>query len=126
MKASECKRIVFSSSATVYQPSETPLDESKPLGPSNPYGQTKFMIEQFLQDVAVSDKTWSIDILRYFNPVGAHPSGLIGENPLGNISMIGAVKSVSDESDDIVATRPLSRLSRLRERQLCLILGPLF
>ncbi|CAD7962563.1 unnamed protein product [Amoebophrya sp. A25] len=83
MKASGCKRIVFSSSATVYQPSEVPLDESKPLGPSNPYGQTKFMIEQFLQDLYVSDKSFSIDILRYFNPVGAHPSGLIGEDPTG-------------------------------------------
>ncbi|CAD7940892.1 unnamed protein product [Amoebophrya sp. A120] len=78
-----CRRLVFSSSATVYQPSEVPLDEGKPLGPSNPYGQTKFMIEQFLQDLCVSDATFAVDILRYFNPVGAHPSGLIGENPTG-------------------------------------------
>lgn len=83
MKASGCKKIVFSSSATVYQPSELPLDEMKPLGPSNPYGQTKLMIEQILRDVFVSDPKFSIDILRYFNPVGAHPSGLIGENPTG-------------------------------------------
>ncbi len=78
-----CKKIVFSSSATVYQPCETPLNEENALGASNPYGHTKRYIEQFLQDLYTSDKTWSISILRYFNPVGAHPSGLIGENPLG-------------------------------------------
>lgn len=82
-QTAHCRKIVFSSSATVYQPCETPLDESKPLGPSNPYGQTKFMIEQFLRDLTVSDKSFAVDILRYFNPVGAHPSGLIGENPTG-------------------------------------------
>ena len=68
------------------------LDEDKPLGASNPYGQTKFMIEIILQDVfnskgeyfADKSKRWNIAILRYFNPVGAHPSGLIGENPLGH------------------------------------------
>lgn len=78
-----CKQIVFSSSATVYKACEEPLDEGKPLGPSNPYGQTKFMIEQILQDLYVSDKTMCISILRYFNPCGAHPSGLVGENPAG-------------------------------------------
>ena len=83
MTKHNCKKIVFSSSATVYRPAEEPLDESKPLGPSNPYGQTKLMIENFLQDLFRSDPDWHISILRYFNPVGAHPSGLIGENPLG-------------------------------------------
>lgn len=83
MRAAGVKKIVFSSSATVYQPCDTPLDEDKPLGPSNPYGQTKFMIEQILKDLFESDKAFAISILRYFNPVGAHPSGLIGENPSG-------------------------------------------
>ena len=89
-----CQQIVFSSSATVYQPSEEPLDEDKPLGASNPYGQTKFMIEIILKDLFASGSKyftcpggesmkWKISILRYFNPVGAHPTGLIGENPLG-------------------------------------------
>jgi len=87
-----CNSIVFSSSATVYQPCETLLDEDKPLGASNPYGQTKYMIEIILKDLYASGgkyfpnaaaMKWKISILRYFNPVGAHPSGLIGENPLG-------------------------------------------
>jgi len=81
MEASGCNAIVFSSSATVYRPCETPLDESKPLGCSNPYGWTKFMIEQILQDAAVANKKLCVSILRYFNPVGAHPSGQIGESP---------------------------------------------
>lgn len=84
MREVNCKKIVFSSSATVYQPSEKPLDEESLLGASNPYGYTKQYIEQFLKDLYTSDKTWAISILRYFNPVGAHPSGLIGENPLGH------------------------------------------
>merc|ERR1712217_727692 len=78
-----CKRIVFSSSATVYKPSEDPLDEEKPMGCSNPYGWTKFMIEQILLDTATADKELAVSILRYFNPVGAHPSGKIGESPSG-------------------------------------------
>lgn len=83
LKEVNCKTFVFSSSATVYRPSDAPLDELQPLGASNPYGHTKRMIEQFLEDCYVADKSWRISILRYFNPVGAHPSGLIGENPLG-------------------------------------------
>merc|ERR1711920_17646 len=78
-----CKRIVFSSSATVYKPCEEPIDEEKPLGCSNPYGWTKFMIEQILMDAAKADKELNVSILRYFNPVGAHPSGKIGESPQG-------------------------------------------
>jgi len=83
MEASACKVLVFSSSATVYKPSEDLLDEAKDLGCSNPYGWTKFMIEQILMDAVAADSKLAVSILRYFNPVGAHPSGLIGESPLG-------------------------------------------
>jgi UDP-glucose 4-epimerase len=76
--------IVFSSSATVYgEPSRVPIREDAPLSPTNPYGRTKLMIEQILRDLAASDPVWHVAILRYFNPVGAHPSGLIGEDPNG-------------------------------------------
>lgn len=80
-----CKTMVFSSSATVYKPREEhqPLDESQTLGPINPYGQTKVFIEQIMQDLYVSDNTWSLELLRYFNPTGAHPSGRLGEHPNG-------------------------------------------
>ena len=78
------KTIVFSSSATVYGiPQRVPLDESHPLNALSPYGTTKLQIEQILRDVAVSDPSWRVVLLRYFNPVGAHPSGMIGENPMG-------------------------------------------
>ena len=76
------KKIVFSSSATVYgKPKSLPIREDFPLSTTNPYGTTKLMIEDILRDLYLSDKDWSIAILRYFNPIGAHPSGLIGENP---------------------------------------------
>jgi UDP-glucose 4-epimerase len=83
--AAGIKRIVFSSSATVYgDSSEMPLRESMPIGTAtNPYGWSKIMMEQILRDVQVSDPEWSVSLLRYFNPVGAHPSGLIGEDPSG-------------------------------------------
>ncbi|CDI78281.1 UDP-glucose 4-epimerase, putative [Eimeria acervulina] len=82
MTVSGVKCFVFSSSATVYAPKpESKINETDPLGPSNPYGQTKLMIEQILKDVYIADNSWKISILRYFNPVGAHPSGLIGESP---------------------------------------------
>ncbi len=75
-------QLIFSSSATVYgQPKTMPVTEAAPIQPINPYGQTKAMIEQMLQDLAVSDPRWHISLLRYFNPIGAHPSGLIGEDP---------------------------------------------
>lgn len=78
------KRIVFSSSATVYgNPKAVPIREDFPLSTTNPYGETKLMIERILKDVWVSDNEWSVSILRYFNPIGAHKSGLIGENPRG-------------------------------------------
>lgn len=84
MKRAKVKTLVFSSSATVYgMPSYLPLDEKHPLGPANPYGRTKFFIEEMLKDLYQSDDDWRIGILRYFNPVGAHESGLIGEDPLG-------------------------------------------
>lgn len=79
-----CKKIVFSSSATVYgKPASLPITEDFPLHTTNPYGSTKLMIEMILKDLYVSDNDWSIAILRYFNPIGAHKSGLIGENPNG-------------------------------------------
>lgn len=78
------KKIVFSSSATVYGAStEVPLVEGMPLGATNPYGRTKLFIEEILRDLYVSDKDWCIALLRYFNPIGAHKSGLIGEDPKG-------------------------------------------
>jgi UDP-glucose 4-epimerase len=86
MKKYNVKKIVFSSSATVYgDPSELPLKETSRVGVgiTNPYGQTKFMIEQILRDLSFSDDTIEITLLRYFNPIGAHESGLIGEDPNG-------------------------------------------
>lgn len=78
------KKLVFSSSATVYgNPETVPIRENFPLSATNPYGRTKIMIEQILQDIYAADNTWSIALLRYFNPVGAHKSGLIGEDPRG-------------------------------------------
>jgi UDP-glucose 4-epimerase len=78
------KNMVFSSSATVYgDPHAVPITEDFPLSCTNPYGYTKLMIEQILQDLAVADSEWDITLLRYFNPVGAHESGLIGEDPGG-------------------------------------------
>lgn len=84
MKDHNCKKIVFSSSATVYgKPQSLPITEDFPLHTTNPYGTTKLMIEMILDDLYISDNDWSIAILRYFNPIGAHKSGLIGENPNG-------------------------------------------
>ena len=83
MIAANIKTLVFSSSATVYLPSNDPLKEDAPLGCSNPYGQTKRMMEIILEDVCKADPAWRVELLRYFNPVGAHPSGLIGEAPQG-------------------------------------------
>ena len=78
------KRIVFSSSATVYgKPESVPISENFPLSTTNPYGETKLVIERILSDLCVSDPEWSVSVLRYFNPIGAHKSGLIGEDPKG-------------------------------------------
>lgn len=83
MRRHGCRRLVFSSSATVYgDPQRVPIDEECRLGPTtNPYGTTKLMIEQILRDLHVSDAEWNIALLRYFNPIGAHKSGLLGESP---------------------------------------------
>lgn len=82
MVATGVRTLVFSSSATVYgNPGVAQFREDMPLSPVNPYGRTKLMIEDVLRDLAAADKTWRIALLRYFNPVGAHPSGLIGEDP---------------------------------------------
>ena len=84
MKKYNCKKIIFSSSATVYGlPKEVPIKEDFPLSTTNPYGSTKLMIEQILKDVCISDKDFCAILLRYFNPIGAHKSGLIGEEPNG-------------------------------------------
>lgn len=84
MSEYHAKHIVFSSSATVYgMPKTVPIREDFPLSTTNPYGETKLMIERILKDIWVSDPEWSVSVLRYFNPIGAHKSGLIGENPRG-------------------------------------------
>ena len=104
MKDYNCKKIVFSSSATVYgSPKELPIKEDFPLSTTNPYGTTKLIIEGILKDLYKSDNTFSIAILRYFNPIGAHKSALLGENPNGipNNLMPYIVK---------VATKELSEL----------------
>jgi len=84
MAAAGCFHLVFSSSATVYgEPKELPIREDAPLSATNPYGRTKLFIEEILRDVAHADARWKIALLRYFNPVGAHASGRIGEDPNG-------------------------------------------
>jgi UDP-glucose 4-epimerase len=84
MQAYGVKKIVFSSSATVYgAPERVPISEDFPLQATNPYGRTKLMIEKILRDLYIADNEWSIALLRYFNPIGAHPSGRIGEDPNG-------------------------------------------
>ena len=84
MDRAKCRRIVFSSSATVYgTPHYLPYDEAHPLAPVNPYGRTKYFIEEILKDWAKTDADKAVMLLRYFNPVGAHPSGDIGEDPMG-------------------------------------------
>lgn len=84
MREHNVKNIVFSSSATVYgSPKTVPIKEDFPLSVTNPYGRTKLMLEEILQDFVVADPEWNVILLRYFNPIGAHESGLIGENPKG-------------------------------------------
>jgi hypothetical protein len=85
MRNHGCKDIIFSSSATVYgDPDSLPLTEESPKKPAtNPYGWTKWMIEQILTDLHTADPEWNVVLLRYFNPIGAHPSGLMGEDPKG-------------------------------------------
>lgn len=85
MRSNHCKNIIFSSSATVYgDPAFVPITEECPKGTcTNPYGWTKSMLEQILTDIQLADKEWNVVLLRYFNPIGAHESGTIGENPNG-------------------------------------------
>ena len=84
MRSHGCKNLVFSSSATVYAGNPIPYVETMPAGaPASPYGWTKWMIERILTDLCAADSEWNVVLLRYFNPVGAHPSGLIGEDPQG-------------------------------------------
>ena len=84
MRKYNCKKIVFSSSATVYgDPASVPIKEDFPLSTTNPYGTTKLFIERILEDIYKADNEWSVILLRYFNPIGAHESGEIGENPNG-------------------------------------------
>lgn len=84
MEANGVRRLIFSSSATVYgMPKQVPIDETAPIGAVNPYGRTKQMIEQMLHDLVQANAGWGVAILRYFNPVGAHESGQIGEDPNG-------------------------------------------
>ena len=100
MQQNQVKKMVFSSSATVYgKPKYLPYDENHPKSPINPYGRSKLFIEDILRDISISDSEWSFAVLRYFNPVGAHESGLIGESPKGvpNNLMPYIVKVASGE-----------------------------
>lgn len=99
------EKLVFSSSACVYgEPKEVPIKEDSPLQPLNPYGQTKFIVEQIIKDIAVSDKEFKAAILRYFNPVGAHKSGLIGEDPQG----------IPDNLSPFIAQVAVGKLKKLK------------
>lgn len=96
MKKHNCKNIVFSSSCTVYgNPQYVPIDEKHPLKAVSPYGRTKLIIEDILRDVAASDPEWKIILLRYFNPVGAHPSGRIGEHQIMLNNLMPWVQAVA-------------------------------
>ena len=102
MTENKCFNLIFSSSATVYgNPKALPIKEDFPLHTTNPYGTTKLFIEYILNDLYISDNKWNITILRYFNPIGAHSSGLIGENPNGipNNLMPYIVKVANHELD---------------------------
>jgi len=84
MQQHDCRRIIFSSSATVYgEPASVPIKEDFPLHATNPYGQTKLMVENILRDLSAANNGWQVALLRYFNPIAAHESGLIGEDPNG-------------------------------------------
>jgi len=104
MQAADVWKFVFSSSATVYgDPDTCPIPESAPIGATNPYGMTKEMIEQILKDVANSDPRWTVTSLRYFNPIGAHPSGRIAEAPVGKpLNLMPMVMDVATGKRDKV------------------------
>lgn len=94
-QAKNVKHFVFSSSATVYRPCEKLLTEESPLGASNPYGHTKVFCEQILQDLFKADNSWRISLLRYFNPIGAHPSGQMGESPAVPMNILPIIQKVA-------------------------------
>ncbi len=104
MNEYNCKRIIFSSSATVYgSPKSVPISEDFELHTTNPYGNTKLMQENILTDVTVADKDWSVVLLRYFNPIGAHESGLIGESPNGiPNNLMPYIVKVADKELDVL------------------------
>ena len=106
MEAHDVRNMVFSSSATVYgNPQSVPIREDFPLEPANPYGRSKLMIEMLLQDLQAANDAWNVVVLRYFNPVGAHESGLIGEDPKGvpnNLLPFVAQVAVGHRSELIV------------------------
>lgn len=105
MREAGCKSIIFSSSATVYgDPASVPIREDFPTSATNPYGRSKLMIEEMLRDLAASDPTWRVVLLRYFNPVGAHESGMIGEDPNG----------IPNNLVPYIAQVAIGRLPRLR------------
>lgn len=105
MAEAGCKSIIFSSSATVYgDPARVPIDEDFPTSATNPYGRSKLMIEEMLRDLAASDPDWRVVLLRYFNPVGAHISGMIGEDPNG----------IPNNLVPFIAQVAIGRLPRLR------------
>lgn len=105
MAETGCKAIIFSSSATVYgDPVRVPIDEDFPTSATNPYGRSKLMIEEMLRDLAASDPDWRVVLLRYFNPVGAHVSGMIGEDPNG----------IPNNLVPFIAQVAIGRLPRLR------------
>eukprot|EP01067_Filipodium_phascolosomae_P000800 Filipodium_phascolosomae@DN157_c0_g1_i1.p1 len=135
MKLVDCKTLVFSSSATVYQPNVTGISEESPIGASNPYGQTKVMCEQILKDLAHSDDSWKFSLLRYFNPIGAHSSGMLGEEadeprnilPVIEQAAFGQRKEVTvfgndyAESKDGTGIRDYLHIEDLVEGHICAI-----
>lgn len=134
MAAHGCRNMVFSSSATVYgEPASVPISEDFPLSATNPYGQSKLMIENVLRDLATADSMWQISLLRYFNPVAADASGLIGEDPRGipnnlmpYIAQVGVGKldklsifGNDYETPDGTGVRDYIHVSDLAEAHLC-------
>ncbi len=121
MDRHDVKKLVFSSSATVYGvPETTPITESAPRSATNPYGATKLMIEQMLEDIAFADPTWDITLLRYFNPIGADMSGLIGEDPNGipnnlmpYVTQVAAGKLDTFKFSEMITIRMMVRVSAI-------------
>ena len=103
MQLTNVKRLLFSSSATIYgEPKYLPINESHPLNAINPYGESKLIIENIFKDLVMTNEDWSITSLRYFNPIGAHRSGLIGDDPLGTVALRNevAVRKVKTKKNE--------------------------